>query len=563
MKKKYGLFKVLSVLLLLVIMTTYFVDSRDGGKTYLALGDVFFNYLQSFGYFYDTALFILVVGGFYGLLNRIPSYRELLKKIANKLEGKSKMFVIAITIVLALISSLTGFNVLLLLFVPMVVSIILLLGYDKLVALSATVGSIIVGLIGGVFLTIKDPSSYYAVSYTTIDKLIGVDSDFTNLIPKILLLVLGVGVLVWYIIRHIKQVEDGEVSYKLSKSDSLFVEPKEKTLKNVKEESAEGVSSGKKYPLIIVFVLLFVLLVLGYLPWANLFEFEKFNELHTFLIEKTFADWKYGFLVLFGLLLAFTIFKLVKKIRKHEFNGKFVATIVAILIELGIIAIFAGYSVSFISKTVFGEWVAKLAIWDNSVLTALLSSNLTAFGAWGDINNFMMATTLITVFMVVLAIVYRIKFEEFMEGILYGVKKMLPAVLLVMLAYTVFLSSYNHGFVDTIISLSSQSFLNSTLFNSVLVLLSSILNVDLYYASASSYATIISILPQQTDLSIYAVMFQSLYGLVQIVGPTSVLLIVGLSYLEVPYKSWLKYIWRFVIALLIVILIGLIVTALL
>ena len=54
-------------------------------------------------------------------------------------------------------------------------------------------------------------------------------------------------------------------------------------------------------------------------------------------------------------------------------------------------------------------------------------------------------------------------------------------------------------------------------------------------------------------------MYQSLYGLVQLVGPTSILLLIGLSYLEVPYKSWLKYIWRFIVALLIVILLTLII----
>ena len=56
-------------------------------------------------------------------------------------------------------------------------------------------------------------------------------------------------------------------------------------------------------------------------------------------------------------------------------------------------------------------------------------------------------------------------------------------------------------------------------------------------------------------------MFQSVYGLIRIVGPTSVFLIIGLSYLEVPYKSWLKYIWRFVLELLIVVFVVLMLVA--
>ena len=40
MKKKYGLFKVLAVLLLLVVVATYFINGRSGSKDFLALGKV-------------------------------------------------------------------------------------------------------------------------------------------------------------------------------------------------------------------------------------------------------------------------------------------------------------------------------------------------------------------------------------------------------------------------------------------------------------------------------------------------------------------------------------------
>ena len=185
MKKKYGLIKVLSVMLLLIVVCSYFIKGRQGTITYLALGDVFLNYLQCFYYFFDTALFIAVVGGFYGVLNKIPAYKEMVKGIVNKVGDKKKLFVIIMTIVFALVSTLTGLNVMLLLIVPMVVSIVLLLGYDKLVALSATIGGIIIGLVSGIFLTVKDPASYYTVSYTTIDKLVGLDSHYANIIPKV------------------------------------------------------------------------------------------------------------------------------------------------------------------------------------------------------------------------------------------------------------------------------------------------------------------------------------------------------------------------------------------
>ena len=89
MKKKYGLFKVLIVLLLLVVVATYFIPNRSGEIQQIAIVDIFFNFIQSFYYFFDTALFILVVGGFYGVLNRIPVYRDIIRGIVNKIGEKS------------------------------------------------------------------------------------------------------------------------------------------------------------------------------------------------------------------------------------------------------------------------------------------------------------------------------------------------------------------------------------------------------------------------------------------------------------------------------------------
>ena len=474
MKKKYGLLKVLSVLLLVVVVFTYFIKDRQGSITYLALGDVFLNYLQSFYYFFDTALFILVVGGFYGVLNRIPAYKSIIKNIVNKMEGKGNLFVVVTTVVLALVSSLTGLNVLLLLVIPMVVSVILLLGYDKLVALSATVGSIVIGLIGGVFLTVKDPSNYYSVSYTTIDKLVGLDGHYANLIPKILLLVVGIGLLVWYIISHTKRVEAGNDSYELSNTDVLFVDAK---TQSSKEEKNKKVSV---WPLGVILVFVLILLVLGYLPWADLFELEIFNEFHT--------------------------------------------------------------------------WLSELKIGDYAVFPSLISNSFSAFGTWASLGSYMMAIVVVAIFTVILTLVYRIKFEDAMDGFMYGVKKMLPAAMVVTLAYCVLVCSYNHGFVETIITIVAEKFGDNAIVNSFVVLVGSVFNVDLYYTSAGIFTSIASNLSEGANLAVYASMFQSLYGLVQIIGPTSIILLVGLSYLEVPYKTWLKYIWRFVVELLIVIL---------
>lgn len=482
MKKKYGLVKVLTILLLLVVVATYFVESRNGSIQYLALGDVLLNYIQSFYYFFDTAIFILVVGGFYGFLNRVPAYRKLVEGIANKVSDKGIVFVIVSTIVFALLSSLTGFNLMMLIFIPFVVSIILLLGYDKLVAISATIGGTLVGIIGGVFFTLIDTQTR---TYVTFDKFVGLDSNWANLFPRILLLVVTTGLLVFYIVSHIKKVNEGKVNYKLTKSDALYIE--------VKDRSGKVVAYDKEkvrfIPFIVVLVLFIVVLILGYFPWNSLFEIKCFDE--------------------------------------------------------------------------FYNWVIGLKIGNYEVIKNLITSNITAFGTWKDLGNYLVSVFVMIITMLILMPVCKVKFEDALDGFILGVKKMVCPVVIAILAYCVLVCSYNNGFMQTVVTMVSDKFGDNVLFHSLVTILGTVLNVDIYYISMGVFSNIITNLTDSANLSIYAVMLQSLYGLVQIVGPTSILLIIGLTYLEVPYKTWLKYIWRFAVMLLIAILLVLMLVSLL
>ena len=71
-----------------------------------------------------------------------------------------------------------------------------------------------------------------------------------------------------------------------------------------------------------------------------------------------------------------------------------------------------------------------------------------------------------------------------------------------------------------------------------------------------------ALIEDQSMLSTYAMAFQSIYGIVSIIGPTSFLLIVALKYFDVPYTSWVKYIWRFVLMLFLLVILILLVMAL-
>lgn len=461
--KKHGLSKILGILLLLVVIVSFILTGRNEVKDFIGLGDVVINGIRSSYYFFYIAVFVLFIGGFYGVLNKAPAYKKLLDSIVTKTKPLGKKFIFVTILVMAVIASLTGMTLPLLVFVPFIVSIILLLGYDKLVAITSTVVSIMVGYIGGVFVTLYNPIAYGMTTYETF---VGTESKFSNMFPKLLLLFAGITLLIYFVNNHIKNVENKKVKYELNDDSELQI-----------NEVKSNYTSIKIWPMTIVLVLLFVILVLGLVPWNNLFGITIFTEFHT--------------------------------------------------------------------------WLTELTIKDFAIIPSIISGDLLAFGEWysmGDSMTYVMICMVLTLFTIIVTLVGRIKLNDAIDGFKEGIRKLLPTVVVLLLAYTVLITAYTHGFFEGIVSKYGK-------FNygisSLLVFLGCLLNVDMYYIVIGVFSPILELITDETVYSSVAILFQGIYGIFSVVGPTSIILIFILSYMNVPYTTWLKYIWRFILGLII------------
>jgi uncharacterized ion transporter superfamily protein YfcC len=49
-------------------------------------------------------------------------------------------------------------------------------------------------------------------------------------------------------------------------------------------------------------------------------------------------------------------------------------------------------------------------------------------------------------------------------------------------------------------------------------------------------------------------MTKSIYGVVSLIAPTSLMLIIGLSYLNIPYCEYIKKMWKYILILLAVVI---------
>ncbi len=278
------------------------------------------------------------------------------------------------------------------------------------------------------------------------------------------------------------------------------------------------------------------------------------------------------FVAAFVLLSVFTILRLVKA-KKNEKKDKFVEydkfavvaakeskdakktrmwpyiVMMALLFVVTVLAYLPWETWEITAFTDATKWVNEWSIAGQPILSYIFGA-FTAFGEW-DIYTIqivlLFATLLIHWF-------GKMSFDELCENYGEGFKKLGYTSIVALLVYLVVVFSVMFPVLPTVVDWL-EGFADG--FNAFLVsvgaFVTSIFSGEMYYAMslvggyyAAAYA---EFLPE------LSIIFQALFGLVSFFVPSSVVLMLGLSYLDIPYKDWLKFIWKFLLAMLVIIII--------
>ena len=454
MKKHNTLKVVIITLLLFALLTwilpcaTYQTEYTEVGRYQVGLFDLLSYQSTVLGYFGYVALFILVVGGFYGVLYKIGAYRNILDSLCKKFKGKEAICVVVIIALLAILTSFAGLQLALLMVFPFIISLILMMGYSKVAAVAVTAGSVAVGLMGTTFAynTVQVLQQYLSV-------------ELTDLIwAKLIILVVGIVLLSLSVLKICKK----ESTKKCDDKEDYIPEVSITTTKQ------------KKWPLIVVLDLILLVTILGFISWTNAFNLDIFDTATNAVTE----------FELFG----FPIF------------GKILGAVPA-----------------------FGYWT----------LVELI--------------------TLMLLAIIIFKFVYKIKWDEVFDAFGKGVKKALVPALIVLLIYTCLVLTtydpYQLVIYKVILGLTKGFNIFTT---GLVIVISSIFNGDPLYAFYSVLPYFVSVITDTSNYQLIAVMFQTLYGIITLIAPTSIPLMLTLAYTKTSYKDWFKYIWKLLVALLVV-----------
>lgn len=255
--KKHNIFKVVGITILVVVLLSWILPSSyyysgviDNGRAQVGLFDLF-SYLGAIlSYFGYIPLYILTVGGFYGVLYKTNGYRNLLNKIVDKYQGSEWVFLTIVMILFAVITSVSGLSLGLFFLFPFVITTILLMGYSKITALLTTVGSVCIGLIG---------TSYSVTEISIINDYLSLSAS-SELIAKLVVLVVGLIILIVNTLLYARK-------HRINSPRKGFLYPETTNEK------------AKTWPITFVFDLVLLIMILSFISWNDAFKITLFDDL--------------------------------------------------------------------------------------------------------------------------------------------------------------------------------------------------------------------------------------------------------------------------------------------
>ncbi|MDD4187984.1 MAG: hypothetical protein PHX04_04400 [Bacilli bacterium] len=198
------------------------------------------------------------------------------------------------------------------------------------------------------------------------------------------------------------------------------------------------------------------------------------------------------------------------------------------------------------------EWVKTVEILGAPIFSYILGS-IESFGAFGSWDLFGIQTLMILATLL-LKWAYKINWNDYLTAFGEGFKKSAKLVVILLLVYNILEFSVMFPVIPTIIDwiMSLTSKFNVVL-GTIAGFIPSLFSVEYQYTVqlvgnyfVTTYADFASQFP---------ILLQATYGLAMFFTPASFVLLMGLSYLDVSYKDWLKYIWKFLIAMFVIIVI--------
>lgn len=195
--------------------------------------------------------------------------------------------------------------------------------------------------------------------------------------------------------------------------------------------------------------------------------------------------------------------------------------------------------------------IGEFAIFDS------ILGNYEVFGTW----TYNSVYPTIAMAIILLTIIDSLKIKEMLKACVEGAKKVMGLAVLAGIITLVVIFTLNSGFLGTIINYLTKDG------NIALISLSSLIAspflVEMGYTAQYNLSMVYYATSSSSIAEIWGLITQVTYGFIMLIAPSSVLLMVTLGYVEESYSKWIKYIWKFIAAVLILCVVAILVASIL
>ena len=536
MKRK--LLKVIGISFLIYVVLSWIIpvgtysngELTTNGIDPVGLIDLFNAPIQAFITFILYGVVFATIGGLYGVMEKTGALEKVVNRMGHAFEGKERVFLVITTILFTLLSSITGLILPLFVLVPLFAAVLFAMNFDKVTVLASTVGSLLVGSVASTY-------GFNITGYTA--NLLALDMS-NQIVAKVILLVILTIVLCVFVLMTSKKAMKKELKEaKMNKEEKEVKKVKEaKTVKASETKTAKkkaATTSTKKTSK----------------------ESTKKTPKTTTKKASTKTTGKKKVAKGKSNTKAFAVAKPVKKVsEKSKVSAVPMVIIFLLMLIICLIGMYNWYYsfgievFSNIHEAIMGVQIGDFPIFEH------LLSGVSELGYWSNID----LAAMMIIASAIIAWIYRLSFNDYMESFIAGVKKWLPTAIYAALASVILYILYQASYAGTgtlVDTINAKVFGLTDGFNvlttGVASLIGSFFYNDLYYLLAALTSFVSGF--DAASLSVAGLLIQSVYGVAMLIFPTSVILIAGLSLFDVSYKEWMKYIWKFVlIAFLLVLL---------
>ncbi|TCD53729.1 YfcC family protein [Alloscardovia theropitheci] len=204
----------------------------------------------------DVAFFILMVGGFLGVVNKTGTLDVGIASIVRKFKGREKMLILVLMPIFALGGTTYGMGEETMAFYPLLIPIMMAVGFD-------TITGVAIILIGSQIGCLASTLNPFATGIASATAGVGVGD---GIVLRLIFWVVLTAVSTYYVYRYAGKIQKDptkSIVYSTRAEDEKFFSLEE-------AEKIESKMNGKQKAVFVFFVITFVIMIMGFIPWPDL-----------------------------------------------------------------------------------------------------------------------------------------------------------------------------------------------------------------------------------------------------------------------------------------------------